>query len=494
MFSVKKLLAVILSISASLALCGCENAAVSVSETLSETVSVTETIETTMPKVIPEEYIEMTEMPDVDGEFVIEKGSEYRISGVVTVSKDETLQINGGGELVIVGGGELIVEDGGKFIIGVPKETSYSKITITEGGMLTVRNGGMVTIDSDRIRFKVDENGTIKLSDANIKNSEDGAGQITFLEGSVLDISGDVSLPIEQKGGLLISERGEFRTNSGVNSFETESDVVKSAVNMKTFDYKYVLQNKNEFIIYQNGNLSPGGNVYVADRDVKSLWINESHVIEESEYMWIYKDIAEILESADSFSISYSQKGGEAEFDNEYFINIVGRDAFSFSPFGWGTSFSEIYGPLDLTAVGQQYFEMTGRTVFGENAQVNITSLPDESSNEEGRILWIISYSDDESARITVHKNAMGITEIQGFVDFLNTLEIGSTPTALSVDFVTDDVPVTHTIYYDGNEFSLTDNRGPDIGEIYVHPDIPVYVTVQYDDGYIDDTYGLRNY
>jgi Leucine-rich repeat (LRR) protein len=42
MFSVKKLLAVILSISASLALCGCENTAVSVSETLAEMVSVTE--------------------------------------------------------------------------------------------------------------------------------------------------------------------------------------------------------------------------------------------------------------------------------------------------------------------------------------------------------------------------------------------------------------------------------------------------------------------
>jgi hypothetical protein len=493
MLIIKKIISILLLVSVTLVNSGCNNTVeeVTISETtpVSNTVSVADIAETTMPKVIPEEYLDLTELPDIDGEFVIEKGTTYRISGVVMVTNGESLHINEGGELVIIDGGELIVEDGGNFTVGSADDLSYAKISIVEGGTLNVRNGGTVTLRSGRIHFKVEEKGTLKLSDANIENGEGSEEEIDFSDGSVLDISGDVSLPIGKSKGLLISERGEFRTNILVSSFEMDLTVTKTEQYLTPVEFNYELKNGNELVAYIDSKIFPGEQIKVAENSKPEYIIDEPFTIEyidkgnysfESlDELWTYRDISKKLESANSFNISVYFKGfGGTSFNDEFYDATVGRNSFSIQPYPDGNLFKEIYGELKLTTFGNQFFEIDDTTIFGEGGRIDITSLSEKNSDETPLIRWMIKDRVYEDTNITVYKNSLGVSDIEGFVDFLNTLEIGSTPTSLSVDFVTDDIPVTHILFYNGYEFSLTDNRDPDIGEIYIHPDMPVYVSV----------------
>jgi hypothetical protein len=164
------------------------------------------------------------------------------------------------------------------------------------------------------------------------------------------------------------------------------------------------------------------------------------------------------------FDESYGSKGGFERNDFYLYLNNINFD-----------------GEINIITDGFYGIMFYDEIVFGSNSRINV--LPERKYSYSDNPIWwsfgdYINYEhiEYENPTIKIHQGALETQNIENFVALLNKQTIGICPTEMVVSYVSDNTASQHTIFYNGDEFSLSDNRYESTPEIYINPNLPVNV------------------
>jgi FimV-like protein len=432
-----------------------------------------EPAETTIPSV-PEPYSELEELPEVTGDMKI-SDKEYKVSKVNTISADESLFMMPSSFIHIISGGELIVEKDGLITIGDAKEnmrTTY--IYIEKGGKLTVNghifsktvlksggNGGGI---------EVREGGTLKSFNGDIEWNGDSV--MNVLPGAILDMSGLVSYEIFESDSYAVdywgdgsfvylkSEKGSFSISEPIDNFSYP------------LSFRYIVDSDiiitTDYEIYLGSIITNGHTVTLNCNDgFDTMW------------QW-YDNEWESVGFSDGVNISSYFKGNEIySFDSwDKYIEIMDEkheDRYLEMPeIDLSLGDTVINGKITLTMNNFTWLSINSETVFGETGMIEIIQSGYDKSNPAA-----LSFIGNE---LTVHKGTFG-ADINEFLEYLNTFEIAMFSCNFTVHFVENNKTTDYDVYFNGSEFSLTNNLiGNEINypidrddavPTYINPNLP---------------------
>jgi tetratricopeptide (TPR) repeat protein len=431
------------------------------------TTTITEAVTTIPPE--PDPFADLEELSEVTGNMTISE-KKYKLSGINTVSADETLTMLSGAYIHIIDGGELIVDEDALITIGDSENTvtAFSYIYIENGGKLTVK--GNIISDTnhptDGIKvagIEVRDGGILNIFDGNIQWEHDS--EFKTQAGAILNLNGNVPYQIFESSGYGSMDRDGKTKN--VHLMSETGAIVVSPANPELFtsyplSFRYILDSDVEITTDSEINL---GSIVTNGHTVILNCGDGFGILSQYEDVGEWTDVelphgVVIDATVMGQNRDYSGWGNYLELSSEeheayYELRTPGADLSLYEV--------TINSDINLTMDDHTWIYLNSGTVFGETGMIKINQIGDDEMFPTA-----LCFTEEE---LTVYAGTFG-TDINVFLDYLSTFNTAMFSSEFTIHFIKNDIATDYPIYYDGNEFSLTDNRGANPEPLYISPNM----------------------